>query len=283
MVNYNTKIESMRDASMNNAGFWKRMWAYFIDSISFYLIVPIFISLYTYFTQGQTLWKIVMWIKIVDVKSGNKPTWMTLFGRCFAKIISAFPLYLGFLWIWWDKKKQWWHDKICDTNVVEIRTYSPIWTWLANTPVILMVVGYFATIVLVSYTNAIENARDAQRSAAVNSLARLVFTQSPFTIDISQVTTNTPQNREEILNMIQSHSFNIPLDPKQDRCYFYIVKPWTSEFLFLVSWEAKKQNRSYELYMAWNYPEIQKKYANGLPLGQYLSCSMKEPWYINLN
>jgi uncharacterized RDD family membrane protein YckC len=31
---------------------------------------------------------------------------------------SAIPLYLGFLWMLWDNKKQTWHDKAAGTVVV---------------------------------------------------------------------------------------------------------------------------------------------------------------------
>ncbi len=36
------------------------------------------------------------------------------------KAISTVVLWLGLLWILWDKEKQGWHDKILSTHVVEI-------------------------------------------------------------------------------------------------------------------------------------------------------------------
>jgi uncharacterized RDD family membrane protein YckC len=36
------------------------------------------------------------------------------------KIISYVVIYLGFLWIIWDQRKQGWHDKIANTYVVRV-------------------------------------------------------------------------------------------------------------------------------------------------------------------
>jgi uncharacterized RDD family membrane protein YckC len=47
------------------------------------------------------------------------------FGLAFLRwvgyIISAVVLYLGFVWIAFDAKKQGWHDKIAGTVVIRVR------------------------------------------------------------------------------------------------------------------------------------------------------------------
>jgi hypothetical protein len=44
-----------------------------------------------------------------------------------------------------------------------------------------------------------------------------------------------PQNKQEIITMIQSYGSDILAAPQEDRCYFYTINPETNEFLFLVS------------------------------------------------
>ena len=41
--------------------------------------------------------------------------------RFLAYFVSALPLYLGFLWIALDRRKQGWHDKIARTIVDQFR------------------------------------------------------------------------------------------------------------------------------------------------------------------
>lgn len=257
-------------------GFWKRMGSYWIDSFSFYLIIPIFISLFTYYSRGQTLWKMAMGIKIVRTDSRKKPSGFILFSRPITKIVSSIPLYLGFFWIGWDKKKQWWHDKICDTVIIETRSYSSAWTWVTNIPFFLTILGILATIAFTSFQGYSQKARDAQRHSVVNSLSIMTT--------MNESSGNTlPLNKEEVLTMIQSHGSAILAPKQEDRCYFYIVNPETNEFLYLVSWESLQENWAYRLYMGWNYPEFQNYYANGITPGTYFSCDMQEAWYINLS
>jgi len=40
--------------------------------------------------------------------------------EAFGKTISAMVLYLGFIWIFIDEENQAWHDKIFNSNVVEL-------------------------------------------------------------------------------------------------------------------------------------------------------------------
>jgi uncharacterized RDD family membrane protein YckC len=39
--------------------------------------------------------------------------------RYLAYFVSIIPLFLGVLWVAWDKKKQGWHDKLANTVVVQ--------------------------------------------------------------------------------------------------------------------------------------------------------------------
>ena len=67
---------------------------------------------------GATPGKIALGLKVVDARTGGAPGIGQLILRFFAYFVSAFPLYLGFLWTAIDRRKQGWHDKIARTIVI---------------------------------------------------------------------------------------------------------------------------------------------------------------------
>ena len=68
--------------------------------------------------RGQTPGKMIMGIKIISTDGGSIGVGKSIL-RLIGYVISAVILYLGFLWIIWDKDKQGWHDKIAGTYVVK--------------------------------------------------------------------------------------------------------------------------------------------------------------------
>ncbi len=138
--------ERLKLASIN-----KRAWAFFIDeliiSILFYIIyagsfskatsVEAIIELtnilffqvillkviyHTFFVwmYGATLGKIFLKIQVVSVEDFEKPNLMNSFIRSAVRILSEFIFYLGFLWAFFDKAKQTWHDKAAKTVVIDV-------------------------------------------------------------------------------------------------------------------------------------------------------------------
>ena len=132
-----------------SAGFWLRVVASLIDSVLIMLITyPILYAMYgvEYFAaervvagagdfllswvfpalaiilfwiyRSATPGKILLKAKIVDAKTGGKPSTGQLVGRYFAYFISMIPLMLGIIWVGIDKRKQGWHDKIAGTVVI---------------------------------------------------------------------------------------------------------------------------------------------------------------------
>jgi uncharacterized RDD family membrane protein YckC len=67
---------------------------------------------------GATPGKIAVGLKIVDARTGDIPSTGRLVLRLVCYLVSALPLYLGFLWAAIDRRKQAWHDKIAGTVVV---------------------------------------------------------------------------------------------------------------------------------------------------------------------
>ncbi len=71
-------------------------------------------------SRGQTLGKMIMGIKVIDLKNRQHPTYLQAIVRePIGKFISGLFLGLGFLWMLWDSKKQTWHDKLANTVVIE--------------------------------------------------------------------------------------------------------------------------------------------------------------------
>ncbi|TWH76834.1 putative RDD family membrane protein YckC [Azomonas agilis] len=134
------------------AGFWVRAGASIIDTILTFLITaPALIYIYgwCYYTDENsgifagpadiliswvfpTVAVIIFWIfkqatpgkmavsaKIVDAKTGNPASPAQLIGRYFAYLISIIPLFLGIIWVAFDKRKQGWHDKLAGTVVIK--------------------------------------------------------------------------------------------------------------------------------------------------------------------
>jgi uncharacterized RDD family membrane protein YckC len=128
------------------AGFWQRFAAYIIDSIiiaiPFVILlvalkavgyafgILIEIAYFTYFfggPDGQTPGMKVMGIRVLDFSGAGGPIG---YGRGFIRfiglIVSGLVIYIGFLWMLWDKEKQCWQDKFANTVVVPVSAYPPL-------------------------------------------------------------------------------------------------------------------------------------------------------------
>jgi uncharacterized RDD family membrane protein YckC len=124
------------------AGFWRRLVASGIDGVLLYIVggvigaaagmsmaasvgamVVIVVLSIAYFavlegTSGQTIGKAAMSIRVVDADTGDPIGISRGVGRWFGRIVSSIPIYLGYLWMLWDRDKQTWHDKMASTLVV---------------------------------------------------------------------------------------------------------------------------------------------------------------------
>ena len=133
------------------AGFWVRTWATIIDTFliliitmpilfaiygeDYYLdsddwiagpadfslsyVLPAFAVILFWMYRQATPGKMAIHAKIVDAKTGGKPTTAQCVGRYFAYIPSISVFGLGIFWVAFDKKKQGWHDKLAGTVVVK--------------------------------------------------------------------------------------------------------------------------------------------------------------------
>lgn len=67
---------------------------------------------------GQSWGQKATGVRVVDAVTGAPIGTGRAVGRFFARYLSGFLCYLGYLWMLWDPKKQTWHDKIVGTIVV---------------------------------------------------------------------------------------------------------------------------------------------------------------------
>lgn len=133
------------DRRKEYAGFWIRVAAFIID----YIIVmvgiwvvafiladlfsgspEIFFGAYMFAIVGVVLYytlmessekqatfgKMAVGIQVGD-RQGNRISFANALGRYFSKILSALILYIGFMMVGWDDRKQGLHDKIADTYI----------------------------------------------------------------------------------------------------------------------------------------------------------------------
>lgn len=135
----NSKGGSKVNKKASFVWFWLRFMSYFIDTLINVTVIGALINLVLYFNSAQTIGYKIIGAKIYWVKNGalQEASGPRLLWRSFAKIISALPLYLWFLRIGWDKQKQWLHDHLVWTVVVQ--EYEPK-MWLVVLLFILSIV-----------------------------------------------------------------------------------------------------------------------------------------------
>ena len=69
--------------------------------------------------RGTTIGGILLNLKVKRL-DGQRLSFPVALVRALAAAFSIFVMFLGFLWIIWDKNKQGWHDKIAGTVVVRV-------------------------------------------------------------------------------------------------------------------------------------------------------------------
>jgi uncharacterized RDD family membrane protein YckC len=89
-----------------------------MPSIFFQSTVVAVIVILFWIYKSATPGKMILKMKIVDAKTGAHPTNAQMFLRYLGYFASVIPACLGFVWIYYDKKKQGFHDKIAGTVVI---------------------------------------------------------------------------------------------------------------------------------------------------------------------
>ncbi len=130
---------SFTGVSTNYAGFGIRFVAWIIDAVIIGIIGGILnavhlgllgslvsLAYFTYFIgsdMGASVGMMALGLKVIPDGGTTEETigYMRAFIRWIMSIVSAIPIFLGYLWIIWDPKKQAWHDKVANSVVVKTR------------------------------------------------------------------------------------------------------------------------------------------------------------------
>ena len=128
-----------KEFALEYAGFWIRLGAgvidllilgsvltiliYFFPAAAIWLPAGIVISfaylLSFWVWRGQTPGKMAVNIKVIRTDS-SPVKWQCAIRRCLGYIVSAITVFLGFIWVAFDARKQGLQDKIADTYVVKL-------------------------------------------------------------------------------------------------------------------------------------------------------------------
>jgi uncharacterized RDD family membrane protein YckC len=130
------------DASGPRAGFWRRLGGAIIDGIILGIVsvvlgaalkgagsaLAILVGL-AYFTlfvggrRGQTPGMSAVGIRVISFDGSGSIGYGRAFIRWIGGYVSAIVLFIGFLWMLWDKENQCWHDKLASDVVVPVSAY----------------------------------------------------------------------------------------------------------------------------------------------------------------
>jgi len=129
-------------------GFWARLAASLIDLVGvMFVVVPVTVALigdgwayaqggaaffvnwvvpgaaYVAFWvfKGATPGKMAIKAVVVDAQTGATPDFWQALTRYVGFFVSVTPLFLGFIWVAFDARKQAWHDKMARTVVIHRR------------------------------------------------------------------------------------------------------------------------------------------------------------------
>lgn len=97
-------------------GFWDVLLSFILPAVA-----VIIFWVYKSATPGKMATKLI----IVDAKTGGKPSTGQCIERYLAYFIAVIPLFLGVIWVAFDKRKQGWHDKLAGTAVIKNNQPEP--------------------------------------------------------------------------------------------------------------------------------------------------------------
>jgi uncharacterized RDD family membrane protein YckC len=109
------------DPDSDNIFSFQGGWDIFFSEI-FPAMVIIALWVYKSATPGKMATKLT----IVDAETGAKPSTGQFLIRYLGYYIATIPLFLGILWVAFDKRKQGWHDKLAGTVVIKSNLTEPV-------------------------------------------------------------------------------------------------------------------------------------------------------------
>jgi uncharacterized RDD family membrane protein YckC len=83
-----------------------------------YMAMKVVYQAFFVMQYGATLGKIVMKIRVIEIKTMQKPNVVVSLNRAIVRVVGEMLFYLGFVWGVMDPARQTWHDKSAKTLVV---------------------------------------------------------------------------------------------------------------------------------------------------------------------
>ncbi|MEA3371899.1 MAG: RDD family protein [Campylobacterota bacterium] len=83
-----------------------------------YMAMKIIYQAFFVMQYGASIGKIVMKIRVVEIKTLDNPNVISALNRAIFRVISEMLFYLGFLWGMLSQTRQTWHDNTAKTLVV---------------------------------------------------------------------------------------------------------------------------------------------------------------------
>jgi uncharacterized RDD family membrane protein YckC len=142
----------MERPDMEYVGFWPRVGATVVDAIIIWVITlpvltmiygaaywhdtklihgpaevivswifPIVATVWLWVATGQTPGKMFIGARVVDAERGERLSVGQALGRYRSYFLSVLGLFVGYLWVGLDPKKQGWHDHLAGTVVIRKR------------------------------------------------------------------------------------------------------------------------------------------------------------------
>ena len=95
-------------------------WAYAQGGAAFFVnwVVPGAAYLAFWVFKSATPGKMAIKAVVVDAQTGAAPDFWQALTRYVGFFVSVTPLFLGFVWVAFDRRKQAWHDKMARTVVI---------------------------------------------------------------------------------------------------------------------------------------------------------------------
>ena len=85
-----------------------------------YMAIKVVYQAYFVMQYGATVGKLLVKIRVVEMKTLQKPNVVVALNRGVVRVLSEMLFYLGFLWGVLDPLRQAWHDKSAKTVVVDV-------------------------------------------------------------------------------------------------------------------------------------------------------------------
>jgi uncharacterized RDD family membrane protein YckC len=84
-------------------------------------VAPFVAVIWFWRAKQGTPGKMALSLHVVDATTGRTLSTGQSVGRYFAYLVSIVPLFIGFVWVAFDKRKQGWHDKLVGSVVVRAK------------------------------------------------------------------------------------------------------------------------------------------------------------------